>query len=128
MARDVELARETLPTVRFFRWNPPAISLGLKQAPPDWLRKSGVAFVERPTGGGAAFHGSDVSVAVIVPRRLELPLSLLMAAVCDNATAMCRQFGAPARPVLNVPGTRRIAYCLAEASSYAVKTGERAVA
>ncbi|MBI4340869.1 MAG: hypothetical protein HY598_01145 [Candidatus Omnitrophica bacterium] len=121
MARDATLAREALPMVRFFVWDPPAVSLGFKQVPPAWLASAaGFEQVERPTGGGLAFHGSDVSVAVIVPRRVSLPLALLMQAVCENAVALCRDMGANAHAVADVPAQGRIAYCLTDPSSYAV--------
>ena len=73
MATDARLAEEAIPTIRLFTWSPPAVSLGWKQPCPDWLRgdrwaASPCEFVERPTGGGIAFHGSDLSLAVVIPR------------------------------------------------------------
>ena len=133
MARDAQLAEEARPTVRWFTWDPPAVSLGLKQEPPAWLRapawrRSGLDRVVRPTGGGIAFHGSDVSVAVAVPRALGVPLDALMGAVCGSAARVCGQAGVTAHPVLQAPGAGRITYCLAEPSPYAVMAGGKKVA
>lgn len=128
MARDVRLARESVPTVRFFEWRPAAVSLGWKQARPEWLPSAGAAWVERPTGGGIALHGTDLSLSVVVPRGLALPLDTLMQAVCRSAAKLCESFGASAEVRLDAPGSGRITYCLAEESPYAVLIGGRKVA
>lgn len=133
MAYDERLAGDTIPTVRLFLWNPPAISLGLEQAPPAWLtparwRRAGLGLVERPTGGGIALHGSDVSVAVIVPRPCSLSLPMLMRAVCESAIRLCGSYGVKASGVLDARHEGRITYCLAEPSPYAVHVDGRKVA
>ncbi len=130
MARDDALAQEPVPTVRLFTWKTPAVSLGWKQPRPEWLiaADSGIDTVERPTGGGIAFHGSDVSVAVIVPRPLGLPLELLMAQVCGSAVTVCESLGVPVTSTLHEDGGGRISYCLAETSPYALYCGGRKVA
>ena len=125
MACDERLALEAEPAVRLFTWHPPAISLGWKQPRPSWLdapawRAEGLACVERPTGGGVAFHGSDLSIAVVVPRRLGLRLDALMRSVCASAAALCERYGVAAVPFLDAAGSGRIAYCLTEVSPYAV--------
>lgn len=133
MARDAALAGETLPTVRFFCWQPAAISFGLKQKPPAWFdqqrfRQAQLEFVERPTGGGIAFHGSDVSLSIIVPRRLQVSLDALMDAVCQNALSLCGSLGVDAHSVIGTSASSRIDYCLTEPSPYAVMIGGKKVA
>lgn len=133
MACDERLAREPIPTVRFFTWDPPALSLGWKQPEPGWLAPSrwaaaGLELVRRPTGGGIACHGSDLSLAVIVPRAAGLRLDALMDSVCQSAALLCRMYGAHATTLRDAPGRRRITYCLAETSPYAVMIGARKVA
>ena len=133
MAYDEQLAREALPTVRFFLWQPPAISLGWKQSPPEWLRAPAwqatkLAWVERPSGGGIAFHGSDVSIAIVIPRILDQSLDALMRAVCDSAVKLCGRYGIHAEGVLDVKGQARVTYCLTEVSSYAVLIDGRKIA
>ena len=133
MALDESLARTAAASVRVFTWNPPAVSLGLKQPIPAWLepaawRAAGLELIERPTGGGLAVHGSDCSIAVVVPRETSIPLDALMATVCRSAVRMCRGYGVEAEPVMDVPGARRVTYCLTELSPYAVMAGPRKLA
>lgn len=59
------------PTLRFYRWDPPAISLGQlqKQWPEAWdsIRYQGryLDLVRRPTGGRAVLHQGDLCYSVI---------------------------------------------------------------
>lgn len=69
------------PTVRFFAWSPPAISLGRHQPAPDpaplgALAERGVDVVRRPTGGRAVWHGtsSEELTYSVVARLGEPPL------------------------------------------------------
>jgi lipoate-protein ligase A len=140
MALDERLAREATPTVRLFLWDPPAVSLGRKQPCPEWLttqrwRAAELELVERPTGGGVAFHGSDVSISAIVPLALRWPLETLMTLVCQSAAMLCESFGVQATCVLHpVPpgrpwyGEGRMTCCLTETAPYAVLIGKRKVA
>lgn len=132
MPFDEALAREAEPTVRLFVWDPPAVSLGLKQAQPGWLaspawRRSGLACVERPTGGGLAFHGSDLSISIVVPRRLALPVHTMLRAACESAVRLCEAFGVSAHAD-HTTGGMAVTYCLTEPSPYAVYAGSRKVA
>ena len=133
MSRDAALAAEAVPTLRLFRWDPPAMSLGWKQPYPEWYVESrwhdaGLELVERPTGGGIAFHGSDVSVSVIVPRGLQLSLEHLMSTVCQVTVRFCRTYGVEATPSLDEKSEGRITYCLTQPSPYAVFIESRKVA
>ena len=133
MALDDALARRAELAARFFTWKPAGVSLGWKQPRPAWLdparwSAAGLALVERPTGGGIAAHGSDLSLAIVVPRAFDFPLAALMRTACDSAIRLCRSFGADAEPLLEAPARGRITYCLTEASPYAVMIGTRKVA
>lgn len=133
MALDEALARRAEPVARFFTWKPAGVSLGWKQPRPAWLdparwSAAGLALVERPTGGGIAVHGTDLSVSVVIPREEWVPLSSLIGAVCQSAVQLCRRFGAEAHAVVDVAANQRVVYCLAEPSSYAVMIGTRKVA
>jgi lipoate-protein ligase A len=129
MARDVVLAAEAQPIVRFFWWKPPAVSLGWKQPSPSWVTQAPqeVAVVERPTGGGIALHGSDLSVSVVVPRELGMPLRTIMETVCACAVKLCQAHGAERVSCADVEAGP-IVYCLTEPSPYAVYLGARKVA
>ena len=133
MRLDEALARRAEPTVRFFTWKPAGVSLGWKQPRPAWLdparwSAAGLALCERPTGGGIAVHGSDLSLAVVVPRAWILPLGALMRTACENAVRLCRSYGADAEPLMDAPAEGRITYCLTEPSPYAVMVEARKVA
>lgn len=132
MATDTRLAEDAGLAVRFFRWSPPAVSRALKQPQPEWLRsprwmRARLACVERPTGGGIAFHGSDLSVSVVVPHALRLPLASVMATVCRSAARVCDAYGVEAVPWLGSEPSA-ITYCLAERSPYALLVHDRKIA
>lgn len=62
------------PTLRLYRWDPPAVSLGYAQPGDGGLdleacARAGLAVVRRPTGGRAVLHAADLTYAVAVPRR-----------------------------------------------------------
>lgn len=57
------------PTLRFYRWEPPAVSLGFGQATEasvnmDALAAEGFDLVRRPTGGKAALHADEVTYSL----------------------------------------------------------------
>ncbi len=58
------------PSLRFYSWRAPALSLGYRQLAPVWLDRCeslGVDAVRRVTGGGAVLHATDLTYAVIAP-------------------------------------------------------------
>ena len=60
------------PTVRFFAWKPPAISIGYfqgltEEVDLDACKTHGVEYVRRITGGGAVFHDAELTYSIIVP-------------------------------------------------------------
>jgi lipoate-protein ligase A len=60
----------TLPTLRLYGWDPPAVSLGRSQQEfPAGLAgpHTGVDLVRRPTGGGAVLHDRERTYAVVAP-------------------------------------------------------------
>lgn len=64
----------TPPTLRLYRWQPPAISLGLLQ-PFEAINETachqlGFEIVRRPSGGGAVLHQHEITYAVVVDGRL----------------------------------------------------------
>jgi lipoate-protein ligase A len=59
----------TIPSIRFYRWNSPALSFGYfgKFADvADYTVERDL--VRRWTGGGIVFHGDDLTYAIVVPR------------------------------------------------------------
>lgn len=60
------------PTLRFYTWDPPALSLGFsqrRQIPPHWhhltWRGQPLALVQRPTGGRGVLHQGDLTYAIV---------------------------------------------------------------
>ncbi len=134
MAMDVRLAEKAESTLRFFTWKTPAISYGWKQPLPSWCDtqwacQQGMDLVERPTGGGLAFHGTDVSVSLTAPRTLELTLETIMNSLCQSVVDLCQTYKVQAHALLETTQTSgRITTCLTEPSPYALMIGERKVA
>jgi lipoate-protein ligase A len=59
------------PTVRFYTWAPPAISIGYFQSLSeeidiDACEKLGVDYVRRITGGGAVFHEKELTYSIVI--------------------------------------------------------------
>lgn len=64
------IRRKTPPTVRFYGWKAPALSIGYfqdygKEVDDDACRRFGVEVVRRPTGGKAVLHEQELTYAVI---------------------------------------------------------------
>ncbi|MBM3267288.1 MAG: lipoate--protein ligase family protein [Candidatus Sericytochromatia bacterium] len=59
-----------LPTLRFYDWSPPALSLGYAQpvevVDRDACRRWGVDVVRRPTGGRAVLHDRELTYSVVM--------------------------------------------------------------
>ena len=68
-----------VPTLRFYAWQGPWLSLGYGQRPGEErlaaCAEAGVGVVRRATGGLAVLHGADLTYAVAAPERL-LPAGL----------------------------------------------------
>jgi len=59
------------PTVRFYTWSPPAISIGYFQSLSEEVdlekcANLGVDYVRRITGGGAVFHEDELTYSIII--------------------------------------------------------------
>lgn len=75
MAVDEAILRENqrkkmLPTLRFYGWNMPSVSLGYfqdikEEVNVDFCRKNNIHVVRRPTGGKAVLHGGDLTYSVV---------------------------------------------------------------
>jgi lipoate-protein ligase A len=73
MALDEALLRADpiLPTLRTYAWDPWTLSLGYFQVAEEEklaaVQNEGFGVVRRPTGGGAIFHGLELTYAVVCP-------------------------------------------------------------
>jgi lipoate-protein ligase A len=72
-----------LPTVRFYTWKPPAISIGYFQSLKDEVdlekcKSVGVEYVRRITGGGAVFHEDELTYSIVIPEsHPEMPRNIM---------------------------------------------------
>lgn len=69
--------RDALPTIRFYRWAPSAVSIGYFQSLHDEVAvdkcaEAGVDVIRRRTGGGAVYHDYDgeITYSVIAPESI----------------------------------------------------------
>jgi lipoate-protein ligase A len=63
----------SLPTLRFFSWEPPCLSIGYNQAMMDEVdiarcRQAGVDLIRRPTGGRAILHTDELTYSIVAPQ------------------------------------------------------------
>lgn len=60
------------PTLRFYGWEPPCLSIGYSQSmgevDVDRCRKAGIGLVRRPTGGRAILHADELTYSVVAPQ------------------------------------------------------------
>ncbi len=70
-------AGSSKPTIRFYKWNPSAVSIGRFQSMRDEVnidvcKSLGVDYVRRITGGGAVYHDSEgeLTYSLIAPESL----------------------------------------------------------
>ncbi len=108
MALDAALLHEARkpsfpPTLRFMRWEPPALSLGRFQ-PVDNVdleacRRAGIDVVRRPTGGEAVLHKDEFTYTVALPVDMEKPASVLDAyeMICRAIIIAFEHLGLPVR-------------------------------
>ncbi|MBI5593744.1 MAG: lipoate--protein ligase family protein [Deltaproteobacteria bacterium] len=95
---EMHAAGESLPTLRFYQWQPPAVSLGYFQKRHGLnlsaCRDLGIDVVQRPTGGRAVLHVNDLTYSVIAGAG-ELPFSLPAAygRLCEALLAGFRMLG-----------------------------------
>jgi len=105
MARDVAIleavdAGDVAPTLRFYGWAPPCLSLGRHQgveaADLEFCREHGVDVVRRPTGGRALLHHLELTYSLIAPLGDDLLPRHLQDAyrrICEPLVDACRHLG-----------------------------------
>ncbi len=80
---DGQRSRTSPPTIRFYKWNPSAVSIGCFQSMNEEVnvekcKELGVSYVRRITGGGAVYHDTDgeITYSVIAPES-EFPKNII---------------------------------------------------
>ncbi len=71
--------KKVLPTIRFYQWDPPCLSLGyaqsLSEIDSDNCKSRNVNIVRRVTGGRAVLHDAELTYSVVAPQKF-FPKSL----------------------------------------------------
>ena len=98
MAADLALlksvaAEESLPVLRFYGWNPPAVTLGYFQNAEDEINaeiccREGVDIIRRITGGGAVFHEKEITYSIVFP----VQHALTGSSILDSYALILRPF------------------------------------
>jgi lipoyl(octanoyl) transferase len=107
-------ARDAVPTLRFYTWDAPCLSLGYAQRLCEARRRAchaaRVPVVRRATGGRAVLHGSDLTYAVAAPEAyLPAGLRASYAVVSEGLCAALRALGVPAQRRAGRPAERSAA-------------------
>jgi lipoyl(octanoyl) transferase len=131
------LAGDGPPTVRFFAWAPPTVSIGYGQRLDADLnlaacRRWGVGLVRRPTGGSAIYHDGperELTYCVVAGSRDFAGAGELLEAYRWIAQALVEglgRLGVPAEMVAVVPSASRPpAFCFARTGSYEIEVAGR---
>ncbi len=131
------LAGEAPPTVRFFAWAPPTISVGYGQRLDARLNleaclRLGVGLVRRPTGGSAIYHDGperELTYSVVAGVEDFEGAGDLLGAYRWIARALLdglRRLRVPAEMVAVMPSAGvQPAFCFARTGSYEIEVGGR---
>jgi len=130
------LAGESPPTVRFFGWAPPAVSLGYGQALDDAIDltacvRLGIGLVRRPTGGSALLHeapGAELTYSVAARGGDFAGADDLLETYRVIATGLAaglRRLGAAAEvvPLVRQRRSPTPTFCFARTGSYEIAAG-----
>jgi lipoate-protein ligase A len=90
---------ESPPTLRFYQWNPPGISLGRLQRKPgfdaDACKRLGFDVVRRPTGGRAVLHQNDLTYSIVagIQEGISINIAAAYRLLCQGLLAGFRLLG-----------------------------------
>ncbi len=81
MAIDEALLQSEVPVLRFYRWKPPAISVGYFQKLEGEIdleecKRQGIDYVRRITGGKAVLHNRELTYSFVISQEL-MPKSVI---------------------------------------------------
>ncbi len=137
MAADVALMDSVrgsgAPVLRFYRWNPPCLSLGRNQPARGAydlaeIRRRGIDIVRRPTGGRAVLHEDELTYAAVFPALAFGSPRAAYFLINRAIVAGLRQLGVPAVAHAAAPGTAprpSLSPCFAQPAGGEVTAGGR---
>lgn len=81
------MQKALIPTLRFFGWNPPAVSIGCGQEFEEEIdlekcHELGIDYVRRITAGGAVYHDKEVTYSITSPEDFFLDLHQSYKDIC----------------------------------------------
>lgn len=93
------------PTLRFYGWSPPCVSIGYFQSLNEEVdmeacKKHNIDYVRRITGGGAVFHEHEITYSIHIPLNLNvLPLGILESygKICEGILNGLKHLGLQAK-------------------------------
>jgi lipoate-protein ligase A len=127
-------AGTSLPTLRFYQWQPPAISLGRHQPQAEIdhaaAAAKGYEIVRRPTGGRAILHTDEFTYSVAAPQDEARLAGGVMDAYMNISNALLAgllRLGVPAHkaPASVRAGSDVSAACFEVPSAYEITAGGR---
>jgi lipoate-protein ligase A len=121
------------PTLRFYGWQPPCVSVGYAQPLRDEIdleacRREGYTWVRRPTGGRAVLHIDELTYSVIAPLgepRVAGDILTSYRRLSMGLIAGLAHLGCAARQAGQEVGTGQSAACFDVPSPYEVIVGGR---
>ena len=127
-------AGDSPPTVRFYRWKPPAVSLGRLQPISDLdtrrVEELGYEIVRRPTGGRAILHTDEFTYSVAAAMHHPLMRGGVMDAYLRISNALLAGLHRLGVTAEKAPGDVRVgadvsAVCFEVPSAYEITVGTR---
>jgi lipoate-protein ligase A len=122
------------PTLRFYAWSPPCLSLGRGQPLADVdqaaCRAAGVDIVRRPTGGRSILHTDELTYSVALlqsDRRAEGGIVESYRRLSEGLLAGLNRLGVPAVQAVDrsPPGVEVTAVCFETPAYYEITVGGR---
>jgi lipoate-protein ligase A len=128
------VAGSSPPTLRFYAWSPPCLSLGrgqsLADVDQDACRAAGVDVVRRPTGGRSILHTDELTYSVSLlqsDRRAEGGIVESYRRLSEGLLAGLNRLGVPAVQAVDRSqhGTEVTAVCFETPADYEITVGGR---
>ena len=104
MAIDEAVMLSGTPTLRFYDWDPPAVTIGYFQGIEQEVdlgkcAQTGVDVVRRLTGGGAVYHDTELTYSLILPEKAGIVSRNILESygqICGFVVEGLRRLGLPA--------------------------------
>lgn len=126
MAIDEVLLQSEVPVLRFYRWRPPAISIGYFQKLKEEIdleecKRQGIDYVRRITGGKAVLHDKELTYSLVISQGL-MPKSIIESyKVISRAILIAlRNLGLKAHMKEEIKKTQKSPLCFSDPSYYEI--------